>query len=152
MPWGWGRKEGESSPGANNVAEGGPSAVGPLPSTTGRTGDSPLPGAVRFRVDNVYTITGTGYVVVGEVVEGMLRTPTTLNLVTATPRSGAPASIQVAGAMAHHKVISEIAPGSPVALTLRGLPPVTLVFGKSRCPVVKGDYLVSPPDPGAPVG
>lgn len=147
MPWGWGRKEKERSAAATTTTEGGPSAGGPLPSTADPSRDSPLPGAVKFRVDDVYSITGTGCVVVGEVVEGILRTPITLNLVPPTPRPGAPKSVQVAGGMVHRKEVSEIAPGTPVGLTLRGLDPVVQGFGGVRWPVVKGDYLVAPADP-----
>ncbi|HEV8049674.1 MAG TPA: hypothetical protein VGP88_03670 [Thermoplasmata archaeon] len=112
---------------------------------------------MRFRVDDVFSITGLGCVVVGEVEEGTLRPPCPMQLVPVAPRGDAPGSVMVAGAMAHHKEVAEVGSGTKAGLTLRGIAgdplwpvpsaarfPLQVSVPVSRWPVRKGDRLISP--------
>jgi translation elongation factor EF-Tu-like GTPase len=152
MPWDWGKKESQppiSSPESGTAAS---RLEEPIPSLESGATDPPVAGPVTFRIDDVYTIKGEGCVAVGQVVDGILRPPTTMRLVTSRPRPEAPFSVEVVKVTARRKAVGELASGTPAGLTLRGvevdgyrahtfLEPRSLT---GRWPVQKGDRLESP--------
>lgn len=146
MPWGWGKKEAPpTDPAVKSGGSPGDSEP-PLPSSVREpTGAAPS-GSVTFRIDKVTTILGMGCVVMGEVIEGILRAPLTMRVVTGAPRPDVPASVQVVMLMAHHSTVTELAPGTPAGLTLRGVsgPPVLPGGIRRKWPLEVGDRLVAP--------
>jgi translation elongation factor EF-1alpha len=107
---------------------------------------APLPTSVRFRIDDVHSIVGEACVAVRELEEGTLQVPTRLKLLPGEPRPEAPAVVTVVRAEAHHKHVERLQPGVTAGLTLRGVDGERLMPGcfARRCPVKKGDRLVSP--------
>jgi len=69
-----------------------------------------------------------------------------MNLVPLSLREGAPESVLVATAEAHHKLVAQVEPGTKAGLTLRGITGAQLWVGarSTEWPVEKGDRLVSP--------
>jgi hypothetical protein len=141
VPWSWGKKD----PGEKASAEP-KSDLSPPISALG--GELPLQSAVRFRVDDIFTILGEGCVAGGEVEEGTLRLPATMRLVTPEPRTNAPTIVEVLHGFSRRKPIAILPPGTKAGLTLRGIQgeksvnlPGHLV---DRWPVKKGDQLVLP--------
>ena len=145
MPWGWGKKGAPPPEPAGGSGASRGDAEPPLPSSVLEPTGPPPSGPVRFRIDKVYTIVGLGCVVAGEVVEGILRPPLTMKVVTVSPRPDTPASVQVVMATVHRQTVPEVAPGTGAGLTLRGLwgPGLGLSSVLRKWPVEAGDVLVS---------
>lgn len=95
-------------------------------------------------MDDVYTITGLGLVVVGEVEEGSIRPPTPMRLIRVVDGAEVAVPVRVVQAQAHHKQVTEVGPGTPAGLVVRGIPPDRSPFAPHRYPVAKGDRLVCP--------
>lgn len=143
MPWSWGKKEAASAPQpamTETPAASGEYAASPATVVS----DAPLPADTRFRVDAVYTITGTGCVLVGEVEQGSIRPPVSMRAVRVVDGAETSIPVQVVSAMAHHKQVAELLPGVPAGLQLRGIKENRALFARERYPVAKGDRLVSP--------
>jgi GTPase len=150
MPWWWGKKEAPQPTESSGSGELPMNSEKPLPPSPGPAASPAVDGPVRFRVDNVYTIMGEGCVVGGEVVEGVLRPPLTMKLVTPISRPDTPESVKVVKVVAHRKQVNEISAGTTAGMTLRGLEGVKahpiLQAGSihRNWPVEAGDFLVYP--------
>jgi len=144
VPWNWGKKEAEAPPqGAGS--EGLPEIRGPDTTSSVPSSETPFLGEVRVRVTAVYTITGVGCVVVGEVATGELHLPTSLRIVDGA--SGAPhgETVQVVRAEVHRKIETIVRAGTTAGLVLQGVPEGKEVLGgRRRWDVQPGDFLVSP--------
>lgn len=128
-------------------------APAPLPHATGDAPSPPLPSEVavltqpttRFRVSDIYMITGIGCVAVGVIEQGTIRPPVVLRIVHSptAPSDGTAHRVRVVQAEAHHAAQAEVFPGMTVGLALRAgdgpaVPPKVL-----RGWLAKGDLLVS---------
>jgi GTPase len=145
VPWNWGKKETEAPrpPGAGS--EGLPEIRAPDTTSSVPSSETPISGEVRVRVTAVYTITGTGCVVVGEVATGDLRLPATLRIVDA--RTGAPhnETVQVVRAEVHRREETLIRAGTTAGLVLQGVPEARRGLSRGGgWDVQPGDFLVSP--------
>lgn len=137
MPWSWGKK---SDPAPSPPV----AATTEAPLSAGDGGAGPM----RFQIEDVYTITGIGCVVTGQLIDGVIRIPMPARLVRASPGAAGPAGspITIKRAMAHHQELQEVRPGMDVGLNLGGLPreasPLRLRGGFYD--VSKGDQLIAP--------
>jgi translation elongation factor EF-1alpha len=139
MPWGWGKREKESSGLAPTQSE-----ADPEPAESPRLA-APLPSEVRFKVEGVYSIMGEGCVVGGLLEIGVIRPPSKLR-VAPGPSSPSPVRIvEVISAVSKRQPQSEIGPGTRAGLTLRGMPGASTLPGSiaRRWEIQKGDCLVS---------
>ena len=118
----------------------------PLPSSVREPTGAPSSGSVTLRIDKILTIYGEGCVVVGKVIEGILRPSLTLRVVTNAPRPDVPDSVQVVMATADHKAVAELAPGTPAGLPLRDVRGLRVLPGSvmRKWFVEVGDMLVAP--------
>lgn len=114
---------------------------------------TPLPSEVavlthpttRFRVSDIYMITGIGCVAVGVLEQGTIRPPVVLRIVHSSTAlsDGTAHRVRVVQAEAHHAAQAEVFPGMTVGLALRAgdgpaVPPKVL-----RGWLAKGDLLVA---------
>lgn len=143
VPWGWGKKAPAPVLAADPPQQPGQPG-GAVPAPTPLPGDAPLANAARFRVDDVYTITGLGCVLVGEVEEGSIRPPVPMRILHVVDGAEEVIPVQVVSVMAHRQPVAELFPGTPAGLQLRGLREDRSPLARSRYPVGKGDRLVSP--------
>ncbi len=109
MPWEWGRR----TPPAGQVVF--PVSEAPSPSD-----EAPLVSDPRFRVQDIYTITGVGCVLVGELEAGELRPPTVLRVLDdgGARRDVVVRMVQI---MAHRAEQPVLRPGTSAGLTVRGM-------------------------------
>ena len=143
MPWGWGSKERRPEPDAATRAPPPAPSRSPEDERAPRP-EAPLAGDTRFRVDDVYTITGLGCVLVGEVEQGSIRPPTSMRLLHGADGAAVAIPVEVVSIMAHRKPVAELLPGTSAGLQVRGIETNPSPFARTRYLVAKGDRLVSP--------
>jgi elongation factor 1-alpha len=91
----------------------------PLRSESGADPGTPPP--VRFRIEDVYAITGLGPVLVGEVESGMLRAGQQLKLAPGPGSKTVPRSVQTVSVEANHRIIAEAGPGTRIGVEVNGM-------------------------------
>jgi hypothetical protein len=144
MPWWPSRRAEPSQP---DAASGPASQSAPsVPPATDAPSAITDGSSVRFRVEDVFTVIGTGCVLGGRVEVGILRPPTTMRLTAGEFRVGPETPLRVIRAIAARKPVSELPPGVRAGLEIRGLNgehpwPLSRHI---EWPVKRGDCLVSP--------
>ena len=96
---------------------------------------------MRFRIEDVYSITGLGCVAVGMMEVGSIRVTDSLRVTPGPGSTSAPALVTVGGIEAHRKELSVAPPGERVGLVLRAVSPGS--WGH-RYDLRKGDLLTTP--------
>lgn len=141
MPWGRGRPPAAPAaataapPGASTSVAGGTASPAP---------EAPLSSVTRFRVENVYTITGLGCIVVGTVEEGSIRPPAPMRLVRVVDGAEVAIPVEVVEVMVNKQPVTELLPGIRAGMRLRGLRREHSFLGRGGYPVQKGNRLLSP--------
>jgi translation elongation factor EF-Tu-like GTPase len=75
-----------------------------------------------IRITGVFTITGVGTVVAGDVEAGVVRPPMRFHVVAGRGSPTGPASVDVIKLEIHRKVVVEARTGDKAAFVLRGVP------------------------------
>lgn len=114
----------------------------PPPPTDAPLADPSAP--LRFRIDDVYTITGLGCVAVGEVIDGAIRVPMSARRIRPSGAVASEMRVTIKSAQAHHQPVTEVRPGTSVGLQLGGVPRMASPLARHFYDVVKGDELVNP--------
>ncbi len=105
----------------------------------------PAGGSVRFRVQDVYTITGIGCVVVGQVEAGEIRPDDTFVVLDGTTGALRPLLVRVTGITAHRESIASLRPGTSAGLAIRRVTPETGHLTRiDKHELRRGDLLVPP--------
>jgi len=141
MPWNWGRKDPPPS-----TAPGEPSDPGtPEFLRPGAPLRSPDGAAARFRVQDIYTITGIGCVVVGELESGEIRPNDAFRVIEGATGAMRPLLLQVTKMEAQREVLAVLRPGTKAGLVVRRLTPETGHFTRVESRELRrGDVLVPP--------
>lgn len=105
----------------------------------------PAGAAARFRIHDVYTITGEGCVVVGELESGEIRPNDAFRVIDGATGAVRPLLVHVTKMMAHREPVAVLRPGTKAGMTIRRLTPETGHFTRvEKHEVAQGDLLVPP--------
>jgi len=146
MPLAWRKKEQPSESQAQDPPSPVAGSDSPLPSSSEPTKERPLTGAVRFRVESVFTIMGEGCVASGILEKGQIRPPMRLRVEPGPSSSTRPTNVEIIKAVVNRKPRDVVDAGQRAGLTVRGIQGAPILPGsiKRDWDLCQGDFLLLP--------